>query len=172
MRPRGALWLLLLLAACGADRRVAARPSGSDLSGTYRFTGMGELSPGQLPNPLIDFSVLAAPGEVVVTQNGHRLKASWVDGSGTARSGSVWFAALGDDVSWEDGVLTTWTEVPVRGPIILPGWARQFRGSRIFRAEDGDLHVVGVFEERGWMLFLFPFTDHHEDELVLERLDS
>ena len=55
---------------------------------------------------------------------------------------------------------------------VFAGWGRHFRGSRIFRAEDGDLHVVGVFEERGWMFFLFPFTDHHEDELVLERLDG
>lgn len=173
MNPRGTLWLLVLLAACGADRRVAARPSGGDLSGTYRFSGLGDLAPTELLNPLIDFAALRTPCEVVVTQDEQRLVATSVEASGARTSGRVWLQALGDEVTWEDGVLSTWTEVPIGGgPRLLPGRARQFRGSRIFRGADGHLHVVGVFEERGWLLSLIPFTDHHEDELILERLDG
>jgi len=31
--------------------------------------------------------------------------------------------------------------------------------------------VIGFFTETGWMLYLIPFTDHHEYERVLGAID-
>ncbi|MBT8044939.1 MAG: hypothetical protein KJO79_08305, partial [Verrucomicrobiae bacterium] len=66
-------------------------------------------------------------------------------------------------ISWDNNELVTTKRVPVTGPIILPLSGKHYRGTRLFRDKDGNLVVVGFFEEKG----LF-WTDYSEQEIVLE----
>jgi hypothetical protein len=164
---------VILLTACGARRETSTKPGFADLSGTYTYTGLGEFEADQFPNPWIDFSAIQAPTTIAFEQEGnHTLVISYSDRHGKAISRSVAMNDKSSGTSFKAGTLTYRTEVPVTGVPIFPGSGKHFRGVRVYRATDGDLRVVGFFTEKGRTLYVFPFKDHYDFELVLKRVAS
>lgn len=149
--------------------RSDAEASFADLSGTYRFSGLGELKACQLPNPLVDFTDIRVPCDVKIRHDGKGFKASYVAADGRSITKAL---NLEEDpaASWEEAVLTTRVAKEATGVRVLPGHARHYRGTRIFRATDGHLRFIGFFEEKGMMLLLVPVRDYYDYELVLKRL--
>ena len=121
------------------------------------------MSPSELPNPLIEFENITGPCDVELSHEGLVFKARYEGGAGSPVSRTVDLGKEQRGVSWENNELVTTRRVPVTGPIILPLPGRHYRGTRLFRDKDGNLVVVGFFEEKG----LF-WTDYSEQEIVLE----
>jgi hypothetical protein len=168
--------IVVLFAWCGVlcvfphahGLAASAQPAG-DLTGIYVFPGLDKFAPGQFPNPLIDFSEISPGAEIRVIQQAATLEVRYRSRAGKAVTRSIAIRALPTGSRWEKGALITEQRVPVGDGFILPGAARHYRGSRVFKDAQGDLHVAGSFTERGLMLFVIPFTDHDEFELVLKK---
>lgn len=152
-----------LVSGCGISIRSDSKPAIDSLSGTYRYVGLGFLSPSELPNPLIDFENIAEPCDIEVSHDGSMLKALYKSGTGSSVSRTIDLNKLKKGISWANNELVTTKRVAVTGPIILPLPGTHYRGTRLFRDKDANLVVVGFFEEKG----LF-WTDYSEQEIVLE----
>lgn len=164
MKPILICLLAALVSGCGLSIRTQSKPASEDLSGTYRYVGLGSFSPEQFPNPLIEFENIAGPCDVKVSHDGRIFKAHYKDRSGSPVSRIVDLDKKKKGISWKNRELITTKRVPTEGPIILPLPAMHHRGTRLFRDGEGNLVVVGFFEEKG----LF-WTDYSEDEIILER---
>lgn len=163
MKPFLAYIIAVLVSGCGVSIRSDSKPASDSLSGTYRYVGLGALSPSDLPNPLIEFENITEPCDIELNHEGRLFKALYKNGTGSLVSRTVDLNKEKRDISWENNELVTTKRVPVTGPIILPLPGRHYRGTRLFRDKDGNLVVVGFFEEKG----LF-WTDYSEQEIVLE----
>jgi len=163
------MFFLLLVAAiasaCGMNSRSSIVAGYDNISGTYYFTGLGNYSADQFPNPLIDFSGVSTPSDVNIEQTDNVIRAAYITNAGESVIKTV---NLSDNsnVIWRDSMLTTTEKVPVVGPAILPLPAKHYRGTRILRGEDGNLYIIGFFKEKGFL-----FTDYSEHELMLKRID-
>lgn len=167
----GVCGLAIALASCSTNGHVAARPAASDLSGSYRFAGFDKARPENFPNPLIDWADVALNSKVVLEQTSDaRIIARYMNTRGNLVEREV-RPGVTPGTDFEDGVLTFEEPVPLLDAPILPGRVKQVAGSRYFRDADGNLRVIGFFVEKGWMLYLIPFTDRYEYELVLEAVD-
>lgn len=163
--------LLLLVAAfvagCGSTMRSDINAGFDDLSGNYRYTGLEQYSADQFPNPLINLSDIAIPSDVYILQSDEFIQVAYTSNTGEAVNNTV---ILNDpdnsDTVWRDSMLTTTNKVPVTGAPILPLPAKHYRGTRILRAEDGNLYFIGFFEEKGFL-----FTDYWEHELLFQRIE-
>ena len=153
-----------LLSGCGVSIRSQSKPAFDNLSGNYRHVGLGSSTPEEFPNPLIEFEDVAVPCDIEVSHEGHTIKAHYRSGTGSPVIAIVDLDKTSHDTCWKNGELVTTKRVPVEGPVILPLPARHYRGTRLFRDKDGNLVVVGFFEEKG----LF-WTDYSEQEIILER---
>lgn len=165
-------WLFLCLvtvlaSGCGATMRSEIKASNDNLSGTYRYNGLGEHSADHFPNPLIDLSEIVEPSDVIILQHEGYLQATYLSSVDESVTTGVNLDELENgNVVWRDNMLTTTTRVPITGAAILPLPARHYRGTRILVGDGGELYIVGFFREKG----LF-FTDLWEDELLLKRRD-
>lgn len=167
----GVCGLAIALASCSTNGHVAARPVASDLSGSYRFAGFDKARPENFPNPLIDWADVALNSKVVLEQTSDaRIIARYMNTRGNLVEREV-RPGVTPGTDFEDGVLTFEEPVPLLDAPMLPGRVKQVAGSRYFRDADGNLRVIGFFVEKGWMLYLIPFTDRYEYELVLEAVD-
>ena len=151
-----------LVSGCGISIRSQFKPASDSLSGTYRYVGLGSFVPAQFPNPLIEFENIAEPCDVEVSQEGRIFETHYRSSTGSPVSRTVDLSNKKKGIAWENRELVTTESVPVTGPMILPLPAIHYRGTRLFRDGDGNLVVVGFFEEKG----LF-WTDYSEQEIVL-----
>lgn len=156
--------LAALTAGCGVSIRSPSKPAFDNLSGTYRYVGLGSFEPAQFPNALIDFENITNPSEIEVRHEGRIITTLYKSSTGSPVSTTVDLDKETKGISWKNRELVTNKKVPVTGPIILPLPGKHYRGSRLFQNRDGNLVVVGFFEERG----LF-WTDYDEEEVILER---
>lgn len=160
-----------MLAGCITNDRVRVEVGSEDLSGTYRFEGLRRNRPEQFPNPLINWADVALPSEVRFEQrDGERLVVQYTDTAGRPVQKEVQLRGT-SGISFKRGVLTFRAQVPLQDAPIFPGAVKQYAGAKYLRDENGDLRVIGFFTERGLMLYLFPFVDYHEYDLVLEAVD-
>lgn len=148
---------------------IPSRPTQAHLAGNYAFQSLGKHEPGQFPNPLIDFSEIAPGSAVRITQNAESLAAHYRSRDGRSITRSLALQELPKQTRWQDGALVTEQRVRISDGFILPGAARQYRGSRIQLDAQGHLHITGTFMEKGMMLFLIPFTDRQAYELVIQK---
>lgn len=161
--------LAVVLIGCSTYSRVSAKPGSEDLSGSYRFDGLRRgVWPDKYPNPLIDWAEVALHSDVTLEQRHERLIARYTNTAGRLVQREVRLDDAG--VSFKKGVLKFRERVPLQDAAIFPGRVRQFAGVRYLKDEDGNLRVIGFFTETGWMLYVLPFTDHHEYDLVLKRV--
>lgn len=164
----GACALAAVLAGCITNVRVTAKPGMANLSGSYRFEGIGKARPENFPSPLIDWADVALHSEVALEQtNDARFVARYTSKRGNLVEREV-LPNRAPGTTFEKGMLTFKEQIPLQDDPMFPGRVKQFTGSRYFKDADGNLHVIGFFTETGWMLFFIPFSDHHEHELVLK----
>ena len=160
-----------VLASCSTNVRVTAKPGAANLSGTYRFAGIDKARPENFPNPLINWADVALHSEVALEQtNNARIVARYTSTRGNLVEREV-LPNRAPGATFEKGMLTFKERAPLLDAPMFPGRVKQFTGSRYFKDADGNLRVIGFFTETGWMLFLIPFTDHYEHELILEAVD-
>jgi hypothetical protein len=164
MKPILICILAALVSGCGLSIRSQSKPACNDLSGTYRYVGLGTFTPAQFPNPLVEFENIAVPCDIQIIHEGRGFQTHYKDKSGSPVSKTLDLNQKQKGISWDNRELVTTKRVPVEGSIILPLPGKHFRGTRLFRNEDGNLVVVGFFKEKG----LF-WTDYSEDEMTLER---
>lgn len=163
MKPFFICMFAALVSGCGVSVRSQSEPASDSLSGTYRYVGLGSLSPSELPNPLIEFENITEPCDVEVSHEGRMFEAVYRNGTGSPVNRTVDLNEAKKGISWQDNELVTTRRVSVTGPVILPLPGKHYRGTRLFRDKDGNLVVVGFFEEKG----LF-WTDYSEQEIVLQ----
>lgn len=160
-----------MLAGCITNDRVKVEVGSEDLSGTYRFEGLRRTRPEQFPNALIDWADVAQPSEVRFEQTGkERLVVRYTDTAGRLVEKEVGLRGT-SGASFKRGVLTFREQVPLVDSPIFPGLVKQYAGAKYLQDEDGNLRVIGFFTERGLMLYVFPFIDYHEYDLVLEAVE-
>ncbi len=159
--------LAVMLLGCSTYSRVPAKAGSQNLSGSYRFEGLRRgVWPDKYPNPLIDWADVALHSIVTLEQRNERLVARYTNTAGRVVQREVRLDDAG--VSFKKGVVKFRERVPLQDAAIFPGRVKQFAGVRYLQDEGGNLRVIGFFTETGWMLYVFPFTDHHEYDLVLE----
>jgi hypothetical protein len=166
--------LAALLVGCISNVRVVGKPASTNLSGVYRFEGTGRVRPGQLANPLIDWSDIAESSKLELDQrSSEQIYARYTNKSGKLVERYVTLRDASDGAIFRKGELSFKKRIPIStlDAKIFPGYARQFSGTRFFKDQDGNLIVVGFFKEVGLMLFLFPFMDHDEDGVMLKADD-
>jgi hypothetical protein len=163
--------LAVVLSGCSTYSRVSAKVGSEDLSGAYRFEGFPRgVRPDQYPNPLINWAEVALDSDVTLQQRGERLIAHYTNSVGRVVQREI---RLDDEgISFKKGVLTFRERVPLQDAAIFPGNVKQYAGVRYLQDADGNLRVIGFFRETGWMLYVFPFTDHHEYDLVLKPVEA
>jgi hypothetical protein len=150
---------------------VTAKPGAENLSGSYRFAGLDKARPENFPNPLINWADVALHSDVSIEQtNEARIIARYTGTRGNLVEREV-LPNREPGTTFEKGTLTFKERAPLLDAPMFPGRVKQFTGSRYFKDADGNLRVIGFFTETGWMLFLIPFTDHYEHELILEAVD-
>jgi hypothetical protein len=164
MNPFLICMLAVLISGCGVATRSLSKPAFDNLSGTYRYVGLGSFTPSDFPNPLIEFANITVPCDVEVSQEGRIFTVLYRSSIGSPVRSTVDLNKRIDGVSWEDNELVTTKRVPVSGPIILPLPGRHYRGTRLFQDENGNLVIVGFFKEKG----LF-WTDYSEEKIILQR---
>ena len=154
--------LAIVLAGCSTQVQVNARPAASDLSGSYRFAGFDKARPENFPNPLIDWADVALNSNVVIEQTSDaRIVARYTNTRGNLVERAV-LPNHTPGTAFADGVLTFEKQAPLLDAPIFPGTVKQITGSRYFKDADGNLRVIGFFVEKGWALYLIPFTDRYE----------
>lgn len=162
---------VVVLASCSTYSRVPAKPGAANLSGTYRFAGIDKARPENFPNPLIDWADVALDSEVALDQTKDgRILARYTSTRGNLVATAV-LPRRGSAATFEKGMLTFKERAALDDAPMFPGNVKQYTGSRYFKDADGNLRVIGFFTETGWMLYVIPFTDHYEHELVLEAAD-
>ena len=171
MKNLALLLLGMLVSGCSVTVRSTSEPAFGNLSGTYRYSGLDDLKPYQLPNPLIDFTDIKTPCDIEISQINGVFEASYPTSSGAPTRKSL-DPERDEGVSWNQKELVTRIKQPVRSGRILPGLATHHRGTRIFRSTDGHLRIIGFFEEKGTTLLLLPFKDHYDYELALESVND
>lgn len=167
----GACAVAAVLASCSANVRVTAKPDAANLSGSYRFAGIDKARPENFPNPLINWADVALHSDVVIEQtNEARIVARYTSTRGNLVEREV-LPNRSSGTTFKKGTLTFKERAPLLDAPLFPGWVKQYTGSRYFKDADGNLRVIGFFMETGWMLYLIPFTDNYEHELILEAVD-
>lgn len=157
----------VMVLGCSTYSRVSVKAGTEDLSGSYRFEGLPRgVWPDKYPNPLINWAEVALNSDVTLEQTNDRLIARYTNSVGGAVQREL--RRDGDGVSFKKGVVTFRERVPLQDAPIFPGRVKQMAGVRYMQDRDGNLRVIGFFRESGWMLYVFPFTDHHEYDLVLK----
>jgi len=165
------LLLLLLVTAmvsgCGMESRSSVIAGYDNISGTYFYTGLGNYSADQFPNPLVDFANISASSDVNIEQTDNVFRVAYITDIGDSVTKIVDLSDKSyNNTVWHNSMLTTTERVPVSGPPILPLPAKHYRGTRILRGEDGNLYFIGFFKEKGFL-----FTDYSETDLMLQRID-
>lgn len=77
-----------------------------------------------------------------------------------------------NDVSWSEDRLAVRRREPLKGPIILPGFARSWSAWSLKLEDPDTLDYSYVFMEKGAMLFLLPFKDLTGSSCTLRRLQD
>jgi len=163
-------WVMLIIigfmaSGCSSSSRSNIQPGFDNLSGTYRFTGLGFYAAADYPNPLIDLSDIETPSDISIVQTEDVIESIYLSSSGESVYNTLNLTNSQNGTTvWRDSVLTTTERVPVQGAPILPLPAKHYRGTRIVKDQAGDLYIIGFFREKG----LF-FTDYSEYELLLQR---
>jgi len=161
------LLVCAMVSACGMNSRSSVIAGYNNISGTYFYTGLGNYTADQFPNPLIDFADISPSSDINIVQTESLFRVDYITIVGDSVTKTV---DLDDDsysnVLWRDSMLITTERVPVTGPPILPLPAKHYRGTRILRGEDGNLYFIGFFKEKGFL-----FTDYSEIDLMLQRID-
>ena len=167
----GVCAIAAVLASCSTNVGVTAKPGAENLSGSYRFAGIDKARPENFPNPLINWADVAPHSDVTIEQtNEARIVARYTGTRGNLVEREV-LPNREPGTTFEKGTLTFKERAPLLDAPMFPGRVKQFTGSRYFKDAEGNLRVIGFFTETGWMLFLIPFTDHYEHELILEAVD-
>lgn len=163
--------LAVVLMGCSTYVSVPVKAGSEDPSGSYRFEGLPRgVWPDKFPNPLINWAEVALHSEVTLERQNERLTARYSNPAGRAVQREVRLDGAAG-VSFKKGVVAFRERVPLQDAPIFPGRVKQFAGVRYLQDVDGNLRVIGFFTETGWMLYVFPFADHHEYDLVLKPVD-
>lgn len=161
------LYLVALVSGCGSNVRSDVKPGFDNISGIYRYAGLGQYAAEQFPNPLIDLSDINEGSDVTIVHNDRLFEVAYFSSDGAAVNTTINLSDLnGGNVVWRNSMLTTTERIPVMGAPILPLPAKHTRGSKVLRGEDGNLYIIGFFREKG----LF-FTDYWEHEIMLVRIE-
>jgi len=172
---------IMLVSACGAKQLSETKSGFNNISGTYRYVGVGSYTPvissDMYPNPLIDMSDIAKPSDVIIKQRGTEFQVTYSSRANGSKpvSKTINLNDLSngnlnklnsEKVIWHNGVLKTTKRIPIKGPKILPLPGRHYSGTRILKSENGNLYIISFFKEKG----LF-FSDVFEDDVVFERIE-
>ncbi len=162
-----------VLSGCivSSNTRNIPKPGSDNLSGLYMYSGLRGFSPIEFTNPLVDFSEIRMRSEIEITQTGTVFIVKYQNNHGRTVVHLV-DPNKDKNIRWENGMLFTKIKDTVGGVPILPGYAKQYRGSKIFQDSDGNLRILGFSEEKGLMLFLVPFSDYDDYQIILKRKNT
>jgi len=124
----------------------------------------------QYPNPLIDFTEILIPSEIIIKQkNNSFIEVTYKNKLGKLITCSREIKKDDRKFGWHQKMLVYQSRISASTAPIAPRNAKHYRMTRFFLDEERNLVVVGSFTEVGMAIFIVPFKDHSEIKLLLKR---
>ncbi|NLE93975.1 MAG: hypothetical protein GX599_08250 [Chloroflexi bacterium] len=138
----------------------------TDIAGEYSLSLIdvhGEAIKGY---PFLDMDMARTGGTVVIAQETNN-SVVFLNQMENGRHMRKPFIISGrSNLLWKDGCLVHHERKTLFGGIFF-GWSIQSITSVLKKDVDGNLQVRCTQEEKGLVLFLLPFSDHHQSSLLL-----
>ncbi|RJG15875.1 hypothetical protein [Massilia cavernae] len=160
-------WVLFACVALATCPAWAGKAEHS-IAGVYAFEGVGKYGPGDFSSPLVDFRQIKPSSEIEIADTGSssvRLRFVRTDGAPVETVidlGQARFVR-------HDGAIEFEVEIAPVGARILPGKTILTKKLVFKRDEQGNLRIHRTIAEKGFILFLIPFSEKHESTLTLPR---
>lgn len=160
--------LIVFGMAAGAIHSSRASEMGASFSGVYDFEGIGKARPGVFSSPLIDFRQLKLSSKIEITDAGsNSVLVKYMRPDGTPAE--QWVDLGRSGYGRQNGAVEYEVKVAPVGAKILPGHVVQLKKLVFKKDAQGNLEIKQSVVEKGFMLYLIPFSETHQSVLTLQR---